>query len=118
MNFVVQFYETADGKKPVEDFLDRLPPKLSAKTVQMLQILEEKGTELRQPYTAPLEDGIFELRCKQGSDISRSLFFFYVGQTIVVTNGFMKKTQKTPRKEIELAKRRRTDYIQREEKKK
>ena len=98
MGFVVQFYETADGKKPVEEFLDGLPPKLSAKTVQMMQLLEEKGTDLRKPYTAPLEDGIFELRCKQVSDISRSLFFFYVGQTIVVTNGFMKKTQKLPEK--------------------
>ena len=77
--------------------------------------LEEKGTELREPYSASLEDGIFELRCKLGSNITRALYFFYVGKRIVVTNGFVKKTQKTPPKEIKLAKDRRKDWIERQE---
>ncbi|MBS6138903.1 hypothetical protein GKG26_11410 [Megasphaera sp. BIOML-A1] len=71
--------------------------------------------ELREPYTKPLEDGIFELRCKQANNITRALFFFYIRGQIVVTNGFTKKTQKTPQKEIVLAKKRRTDYIRRME---
>jgi len=79
---------------------------------------EEKGTELREPYSAPLEDGIFELRCKLGSNITRALYFFYVGKRIVVTNGFIKKTQKTPPGEIKLAKDRRKDWIERQEREK
>ena len=47
----------------------------------------------------------FELRAKVGSDISRVLYFFVVGRTVVLTNGFIKKTQKTPSAEIEKAKR-------------
>lgn len=80
-----------------------------------MELLEEKGTELREPYSAPLEDGIFELRCKFGSNITRALYFFYVRKRIVVTNGFVKKTQKTPSGEIKLAKDRRKDWIERQE---
>ena len=62
-----------------------------------------------------MEDGIFELRCKLGSNITRALYFFYVGKRIVVTNGFVKKTQKSPPGEIKLAKDRRKDWIERQE---
>ena len=58
-----------------------------------------------EPYSKHLEDGIFELRAQQGNNIARTLYFFRVGQRIVITNGFIKKTQKTPKKELELAKK-------------
>ena len=51
MKFEVRFYETIDGKKPVEDFLLGLENKMQAKMVQMMELLEEKGTDLREPYT-------------------------------------------------------------------
>ena len=102
--FQLEFYETADAKKPLSDFLDSLDDKMAAKLLGLMEILEEKGTELRLPYSEHLEDGIFELRCKLGSNITRALYFFYVGKKIIVTNGFVKKTQKTPPGEIKLAK--------------
>lgn len=86
---------------------------MNAKMVGLMEILEEKGTMLREPYSGPLEDGIFELRAVQGSNISRALFFFYVEGRIVITHGFVKKTQKTPRAQIELAKKYRADYLRR-----
>ena len=52
-----------------------------------------------------------------GTNISRVLYFFVVGQKVILTNGFIKKTQKTPKKEITLAKKYREDYIERERKK-
>ena len=109
--FNVEFYETADGKMPVSDFLDSLDDKMNAKMVGLMTLLEEKGNSMREPYSAPLDDGIFELRCKVGSNITRALYFFYFGGTIVITNGFVKKTKKTPRRELELAKMRRADWI-------
>ncbi len=113
--FQLEFYETADGKQPVTDFLDSLDGKMAAKLIGLMEILEEKGTELRLPYSGPLGDGIFELRCKQGTNITRTLYFFYRGGKIIVTNGFTKKTQKTPPGEIKLAKDRRDDWIRRYE---
>ncbi len=103
--FTVEFFETEDGKQPVAEFLDSLEPKMSAKMVGLMEILEEKGTELRLPYSEHLEDGIFELRCKLGSNITRALYFFFANKTIVITNGFVKKTQKTPPNQIKLAKK-------------
>ena len=113
--FQLEFYQTEDGKSPVLDFLDSLDDKMAAKLVSQMEILEEKGTELKMPYSKYLDDGIFELRCKQGSNITRALYFFYIGEKIIVTNGFVKKTQKTPPKEIKLAKERRADWIKRYE---
>ena len=88
---------------------------MNAKMVGLMEILEEKGYSLREPYSAPLEDGIFELRATQGSNISRALFFFYVEGRIVITHGFIKKTQKTPRAQIELAKKYRADFLRRQQ---
>lgn len=113
--FEIIFYEISDEDKPVEDFLDSLEPKMWAKLVGILQILQEKGNSLREPYTKHLDDGIFEVRAKVGSNISRTLFFFMVGKKIILTNGFIKKSQKTPPREIDIAKERRTDYLERME---
>ena len=113
MHFEVEFYETADGKKPVEEFLLSLDGKMRAKLVHLLEVLEEKGNALREPYTKPLGEGILELRCKLGNNLSRALFFFYHNGKIIITNGFIKKTRKTPPEEIQLAMARREDYLRR-----
>lgn len=115
--FEVIFYEKENGESPVEDFMSSLDLKMRVKLIGLLEILEEKGNQLREPYSKHLEDGIFEIRCKTGRNISRVLYFFYYEGKIILTNGFIKKTQKTPRKEIELAKKYRTDYKERNEKK-
>lgn len=108
--FIVEFYEDTKGNIPVEDFLLSQSPKMRAKILGLLEILQEKGTLLREPYSKHLQDGIFELRVKLGSDTTRILYFFYQNGRIILTNGFVKKTQKTPKKEISLAQKRKTDY--------
>ena len=111
--FTVEFYEKENGEIPVEEFLDSLDIAMKSKLVMILKVLQEKGNQLREPYSKHLEDGIFEIRGKVGSDISRVLYFFYYGGKIILTNGFVKKTQKTPSKEIKRAKEYRKDYIER-----
>jgi phage-related protein len=111
--FEVVFYEKENGECPVENFLVSLDAKMRAKMVGLLELLEEKGNRLREPYSKQIDDGIFEIRCKVGSNITRVLYFFYFEGKIVLTNGFVKKTQKTPREEIRLAKERRSDYKER-----
>lgn len=111
----MEYYEREDGTRPAEEFILAQDKKMQAKLFLSLEFLEEKGPALREPYSKPLGDGIFEVRAKQGSDISRVLYFFVVGRKIILTNGFVKKTQKTPPREIDRAKRYRADYQRREE---
>lgn len=111
--FVVEFYEMQNGERPAEEFLNELDTKMRSKLVMTLKVLQEKGNGLREPYSKHLEDGIFEVRGKVGTDISRVLYFFYFGGKIILTNGFIKKSQKTPRGEIEKAKANRKDFLER-----
>ena len=113
--FEILFYEKPDGTEPVKEFLDSLDVKMRAKMLRTVMLLAQNGTQLREPYSKPLDDGIFELRAKVGSDISRVLYFFIVGKKAILTNGFIKKTQKTPAAEIDRAKRYRSDYLSRKE---
>lgn len=114
-NYDIIFYEKSDGSEPAKEFILGLDPKMRAKMLRTIDLLSHNGIDLREPYSKPLTDGIFELRAKVGSDISRVLYFFVVGKKIILTNGFVKKTAKAPRSEIERAKRYRSEYISRKE---
>ena len=112
--YQVEFYEKENGEKPVKDFLIGLDLKMRAKISSAISLLQDNGPELREPYSKHISEGIFELRIKVGSDCSRVLFFFYVDRRIILTNGFLKKTQKTPKSEIDKAKRYRSVFLARE----
>ena len=112
------FYDKPDGTEPVRDFLDALGNNMRAKILWTMAYLEAAGTDIREPHSKHLDDGIFELRAKVGTDISRVLYFFMIGQRAVFTHGFLKKTDKTPPSEIEKAKKYRLEYLSREGSKK
>ena len=111
--FEVEFYTKDNGEKPAKDFILGLNTKMRAKILGIISVLEEKGNQLREPYTKHLDDGIFEVRGRVGTDITRVLYFFYYGKKIIITNGFVRKTQETPKREIKLAKTYRKDYLER-----
>lgn len=113
--FEIEFFEKDDGTEPAKDFLMGLDAKMRAKMLRTIDLLATNGTDLRMPYSESLEDGIFELRAKVGSNISRVLYFFFVGKKVILTNGFIKKTQRTPAREIALAKAYRAAYLARRE---
>ena len=102
-----------EDKCPVAEFLDSLPNKLGAKAIRDLDILLEKGNELREPYSKPIEGGIFELRISASRDEARIFYFFLIENKIILTNGIIKKTQKTPRKEVNRALEYKADYERR-----
>ncbi len=81
MHIDVEFYTTADGRKPAKEFLLELEPKMRAKMAKIIELLESNGPDLRMPYSESLGNGIFELRAKVGSDISRELYFFFKRQS-------------------------------------
>ncbi len=114
-NFEILFYKKKDGTEPAKDFILSLDVKMRAKMLRTVVLLRDNGNNLREPESKALGDGIMELRAKVGTDISRVLYFFVVGRKAVLTNGFIKKTQQTPRAAIELAKRYRADHLGRKE---
>ena len=109
----IEFYETENGTKPALEFLNSLSPKLRTKMMRTVDLLEMFGPKLRYPESAELDDGIMELRASLGTNAVRILYFFVVSNKAILANGFVKKTQKTPRNEIALAKKYRLDYIRR-----
>ncbi len=111
--FDIIFYRLPNGKQPVREFLDSLDIKMRVSALDELKLLEEFGNQLKSPHSKPIGDGLFELRIKFSSNISRIFYFFQSGKKIVVTNGFVKKTNKTPPGEIEKAKKYKTDYEKR-----
>ena len=113
--FHIEFFATDDGRIPVREFLQSLDAKMEAKVIRSLKHLQAHGYELREPLSAPLGDKLFELRTQSGNNITRVIYFFYTGKTIVLTHGFVKKTQKTPPSEIERAEKYRRIYFQRKE---
>ena len=113
------FYEKNDGSMPAKDFILSLDEKLRAKTLRNIRLLAKVGTALREPESSKLDDGIFEIRTKVGTTLTRILYFFCIGKKAVLavlTNGFVKKTQKTPKREIEKAKTYREDFLKRSKK--
>lgn len=115
--FEIIFYEKEDGTEPAKEFILSLDKKMRAKMLRIIEMLQNNGYELREPYSKSISEGILELRAKVGSDISRVMYFFVIGKKAVLTNGFIKKTQKTPKEEIERAKRYRADFLSRKENK-
>ena len=113
-NYEILFYEKDDGTKPAQEYIESLSPKMQARLYKVMELLADYGPQVRMPYSEHLQDGIFQIRAQQEGNISRVLYFFAVGKTIILSNGFTKKTPKTPPTEIKLAKKYRADYEQKE----
>ena len=113
----VNFYHLPSGSSPVEKFIDSLASKQAQKVLWVLQLIEELENIPRQ-YFKKLADGegIWEVRIQFGNDIFRLLGFFDGGTLLILTNGFAKKSQKTPAQEIALAVRRKDEYLSRRKK--
>ncbi len=111
--FSVVFYDTPIGAEPAKEYLDSLDAKMFAKTLRSIEVVRAEGPAAREPYSKHLEEGIFEIKARVGSDISRVLYFFFINRRIILTHGFVKKTQKTPRAEIDRAKKYRAEFLSR-----
>lgn len=110
--YTVQYYGTNNYYPVYEFILSIKDRKLQSKTMQTITLLENNGYNLRMPHSKYLQDGIYELRTKQGSNITRILYFFDENR-IILTNGFIKKEQKTPKQEINIAIKNRKIYFER-----
>ncbi len=115
MEIEAVFYDLPDGTEPANEFLKSLDKKMRAKMVWTIALLEVSGTDMREPHSKHLTDGIFELRAKVGSDISRVMYFFVIGRKAILTHGFVKKDDKTPQIELDRARKYRNEFLNRKE---
>jgi len=111
MEWTVIFYKTEDKHSPVEEWLNTIPKSAKAKIIRNMFLLEELGLTVREPYVKPLGDKLYEVRAKDPNGIYRVIYFAYTGKQFVMLHGFTKKTQKTPPKEIEVAKKRMEEFV-------
>lgn len=119
--YKVYFYQDENGNQPVKEYLDELEEKSSKskdarikynKIDQYIGILMECGTAAGEPYIKHLDGEIWELRPLR----DRILFFGWNGSSFILLSYFMKSTQKTPKREIDKAKRLMEDFKERSQK--
>ena len=115
MSRQIVFYKTSDGRVIIEEFLDSLTDKIVQKIIAVLKLIEEQDIIPEKFFKKLTGTDIWECRIKWKSDIFRIFCFFGKGNIIVLTHGIRKKTQKTPKKEIEKAEKYREDYLSRRE---
>ena len=82
------------------------PAGILANFLHILEMIEDFGPNIGKPYTASMGNGLFEIRAKGKEGIGRSLFCMEKGQEIIILHSFIKKTQKTPKRELDKARRR------------
>jgi phage-related protein len=112
MAFYESFYYAGDsGRRPVREFIDSLNSRSQRKFFYVLSLLEEFGPKLPLPHAKYLSGGIFELRFSGSEGNIRILYFFFRRNQIILTNGFIKKAQKAPQKEIAVAQERRRSFL-------
>jgi len=117
LDWEIEYYQKENGEIPVEDFLLSLNPKLRAKAYSDIMLLKHLGINIRAPYSAPIKGdnykGLFELRTKFSSDITRIFYFLYDKNKFVLLHGFVKKANKPPDRELERALNYKKDYERR-----
>ncbi|KAA0957468.1 type II toxin-antitoxin system RelE/ParE family toxin [Planococcus sp. ANT_H30] len=114
LNWETKIYETEDGASPIEEFLDALPAKDTEKILRDIQLLQRFGPRWGHPHIDYFKhEKIYELRVKHSSNIYRIFFFTWKETILLLTHGFTKKSQKTPKAEIQRAVRSRKDWINR-----
>jgi phage-related protein len=109
----VEFYKDGKEKCLTIDFLKELETKVKAKAAKWMVKLQEEGPNLPRPYADIVKGKIRELRVGFGTNEYRFLYFFF-GKRIIITHGFLKKTDRIPLEEIERAQRLMQDFLQRE----
>lgn len=106
----VKVYESLSGDKPVENFIKSLDEKAQLKVSRTLDLLEEFGLEGASSHVKKLTGtSLWELRIL-GSDSVRILYITVTGKIFLLLHGFLKKSQKTPHKEVAIAKKRLNEY--------
>ena len=108
----IEFFRLKNGKCPIIDFLDDQPGNVAQKITWVLKLIEESD-KIPKSFFKKLvnSDNIYECRIIVGNNTYRILAFLDVGNKIILTHGFQKKSQKTPKNEIVKAEKYKKEYL-------
>ena len=107
------FFQSDFGNRPVEEFLDNLDPAPRAKVVRTLELLREQQILPSKFWKKLSGTDLWELRVEYAGNIYRVLASTGKGNRVILLHGFQKKSQKTPRQDMEIAAQRQRRYLQR-----
>ena len=107
MNYILSYFNEA-----VQSDFDSWPVGLRARYRALTIRMEEHGPNLGMPHTRSMGDGLYEIRAKAKVGIGRAFYCTLVGRRIVILHGFIKKTDKIPRHELEIARNRMKEMLQ------
>ncbi len=110
------YFISDSGNCSVKDFIDSLDIRSKRKFFYKKELLEEFGPKLPYPHAKYMGGGIHELRFEGAEGAIRIIYFFYCNNRIVLTNGFIKKTKRTPSQELESAGKRMKLFLARGDK--
>jgi len=109
--YKIEFYKTPRGEYPVRDFIEKMEARFQMKIYGYISFLQEKGHNLKRPYTARVKGKIRELRIRISAGNVRIFYFFFLKNKIILLHAVKKKTQKLPLRDIEKAESNMNDFI-------
>lgn len=99
-------YDVDYFNKRVRDEIESWPVGILADYARLVELLMEFGPDVRMPHSRAMSDGLFELRPRGREGIGRAMYCFLVGQQVMVLHAFIKKSQATSKRDLEIARRR------------
>lgn len=109
----IEYFETANRRCPVRDFVDSLDARSKAKVARTLDLLEQFGVKLGMPFAKHIEEDLWELRTRAGTNQYRIIYFLFTGGVFVLLHGFAKKSGRIPQHDMRTAKDRRAEFLKR-----
>jgi phage-related protein len=104
MKWQIEFYNEKIEKETL-----LFPKTILAKLLHIFELIEDLGPQLGEPYTKSLKNGLFEIRAKGKEGIGRSIYCYQKDNKIIILHSFIKKTNKTPKKELEISLKRKKE---------
>ena len=90
----------------IQGAIEEWPVGIYAVYLRLVGLIRENGANLRMPHSRAMGKGLFEIRCKGSEGIGRAFYCTMVGKKIIILHAFIKKTEKTPDNELEIARKR------------
>ena len=107
MSWIIDYYS-----EEVRSEINALPVGIRASYARLANLLEEFGLDLRMPHSRAMGDGLFELRPRGREGIARVFYCMKIGRKIIMLHSFIKKSNETPKREMEIARRRQKEVAE------